>query len=87
MDGLYGDDNRMVAAAMAWSDDSGYYLYNSAFDPAHGDASPGVVLVSMLIERAIEEGLAVFDFLKGDEHYKIRLGAGERQLFVLEGRT
>ena len=34
IDGLYGDDSRMVAAAMSWSDESGYYLYNSAFDPA-----------------------------------------------------
>ena len=85
IDALYGDDNRMVAAAMAWSDDSGYYLYNSAFDPSAGDASPGVVLVSMLIERAIEEELPVFDFLKGDETYKFRLGAAERQLYVVEG--
>jgi CelD/BcsL family acetyltransferase involved in cellulose biosynthesis len=85
IDALYGDDNRMVAAAMAWSDDSGYYLYNSAFDPSAGDASPGVVLVSMLVERAIEEALPVFDFLKGDEPYKFRLGASERTLYVVEG--
>lgn len=85
IDGLYGDDNRMVAAAMSWSDENGYYLYNSAFDPSAGDASPGVVLISMLIEQAISEGAIVFDFLKGDETYKFRLGAEERQLYVVEG--
>ena len=87
VDGLYGDDDRMVAAAFAWSDGTGYYLYNSAYDPAAGEASPGVVLIAMLIERAIEEDLTVFDFLKGDEQYKFRLGAVPRQLYVVEGQA
>ena len=33
------------------------------------------------IEFAIEEGQAIFDFLKGDEAYKFRLGAEPRPLF------
>ena len=39
-----------------------------------------------MIETAIEEGLPRFDFLKGDEVYKFRLGAEERPLFRLEAR-
>ena len=48
-------------------------------------ASPGVVLVSMLIERAIEAEKRVFDFLKGDETYKFRLGAAPRPLYEVTG--
>jgi len=49
------------------------------------DALPGVVLVHELIESAIASGRTRFDFLKGDETYKVRLGAAARQLFTLEG--
>ena len=55
-------------------------LYNSAFDPALGSLAPGVVIVGLLIERAIEEGIAVFDLLRGDEAYKYRFGAQDREL-------
>ena len=48
-------------------------------------ASPGVVLFSSMIERQIERGVPVFDFLKGDEAYKYRHGAAPRPLFAIEG--
>ena len=38
-------------------------------------------MLSHLIERAIEDGKQVFDFLKGDETYKFRLGATARPLY------
>lgn len=87
LDALYGDDSGLAAAAIAYADGTGYYLYNSAFEPGFRHASPGVVLLSELIRSAIEAGLEVFDFLKGDETYKFRLGARKRSLFVVEGRT
>ena len=76
-----GEDGSPVAAAFGFEDDVAYYLYNSAFDPSAGRVSPGVVLVSLLIERAIATGKTIFDFLKGDEPYKFRLGAEPRPLF------
>lgn len=85
LDLLYGDGSRLAAAVMGYADESGYYLYNSAYDPAIRTASPGVVLLSELIRLAIEDDLEVFDFLKGDETYKLRLGARPRPLFVVEG--
>ena len=87
LDALYGDDPRPAAAVIGYADRSGYYLYNSAYDPDLRGASPGVVLLSELIRSAIESGLEVFDFLKGDETYKFRLGARSRSLFVVEGVT
>ena len=85
LDALYGDDPGLAAAVIGYSDRSGYYLYNSAYEPALRRASPGVVLLNELIRRSIDAGLEVFDFLKGDEVYKFRMGARPRPLFVVEG--
>jgi CelD/BcsL family acetyltransferase involved in cellulose biosynthesis len=75
----------MAAAGFGYHGADGYYLYNSAFDPTLREASPGVVLMASLIESAIEAARDVFDFLKGDEAYKYRLGAGERLLYTVSG--
>ena len=87
IDALYGDDPRLAAAVLGYADESGYYLYNSAYDPDLRHASPGVVLLSELIRLAIGNGMVVFDFLKGDETYKFRMGARPRSLFLVEGVT
>ena len=52
-----------------------FSLYNSAFDREYGQWSPGMVLISDMIRRSIDEGLATFDLLKGDLDYKKRFGA------------
>lgn len=75
------------AAAFGFETDDAYYYYNSAYDPAAAMASPGIVLLSTMIETEIERGATVLDFLKGDEPYKFRLGATSRPLYVIEGRT
>lgn len=74
-----------VAGAFGFLDADTYYLYNSGFAPEAGGASPGVVLVDRLIAAAIDRGLSRFDFLKGDERYKYRMGAAARPLLALEG--
>ena len=58
-------------------------LYNSGFDPEYREFSPGIVLVAHTIQRAIEEGLEVYDFLRGPEPYKYDFGAKDRDLFRL----
>ena len=81
VDSLVDNSGRTIAALFGWSDGRGYYLYNSAFDPAFQSASPGLVVLLSMIEVAIEAGLTTFDFLKGDEDYKVRLGAKPRPLY------
>jgi CelD/BcsL family acetyltransferase involved in cellulose biosynthesis len=75
-----------VAAAFGFVDANAFYLYNSAYVEDAADASPGIELFASMIERSIDGGLKRFDFLKGDEQYKYRLGAIDRPLTVLEGR-
>ena len=86
LDVLESEDGRIVAAAVGFQDADSYYLYNSAYDPSSAEASPGIVMLSNLIENAIANELRWFDFLKGDETYKYRLGAVERPRFVIEGQ-
>ncbi len=83
IDLLRDGDGRVSAAAFAFAEQGAYYLYNSAYDPEAAAASPGMVLLAMLIEQAVAEGRRVFDFLKGDEPYKYRLGARRRPLFEI----
>ena len=86
VDVLSGEDGRPTAATFSWADAGGFYLYNSAYERT-SEASPGIVLLSMLIELAIGADCRTFDFLKGDEPYKFRLGATPRPLFSFEGST
>lgn len=74
------EPGRAAAAIFGFVDETGYYLYNSGYDPDLAEASPGVVLLSVMIEQAIADGQERFDFLKGDEVYKFRLGAEPRPL-------
>ncbi|MDQ4065361.1 MAG: GNAT family N-acetyltransferase [Actinomycetota bacterium] len=64
-----------IASTFGFQHERKYYLYNSAYEPEAQRLSPGLVLVARLVERAIEEGLEVFDFLRGPERYKYQLGA------------
>lgn len=83
IDVLLDGAERPAAAIFSFEDDCGFYLYNSAFEPEVRLLSPGNVMLSHLIERSIERGHRFFDFLKGDEAYKFRLGAIARPLFVV----
>lgn len=78
------DGDTVLAAAFGFDDSEAYYLYNSAFDRAALDVSPGIVLIDALIGRSVERGQERFDFLKGSESYKRRFGAGRRRLVRLE---
>ena len=71
------------AAAFGFEHTEGYSLYNSAYNAALSDVSPGIVLTDRLIARSLEAGHDRFDFLKGDEVYKRRLGAVVRPLVHL----
>lgn len=78
--------DRAAACLLSYSDREGLYLYNSAYDPSLASASPGIAIIGTMIETAIEEGLPRFDFLKGDEEYKFRLGAEARPLYRVRAK-
>jgi len=51
------------------------WVYNSGFDARFSEFSPGWVLLSYLIQHAIQNGKSTFDFMRGEEDYKYRFGA------------
>lgn len=77
----FPDGERATACLFSYVDHEGVYLYNSSYDPDLRDASPGVAMIGSMIEQACSEGIPRFDFLRGDEAYKFRLGAEARPLY------
>jgi CelD/BcsL family acetyltransferase involved in cellulose biosynthesis len=67
-------DGHPLAMSIGFHGPRTFYLYNMAFDPTAARWSPGILLVTRLIERAIDDGLERFDFLRGLERYKLELG-------------
>ena len=57
------------------------YLYNSGYDAHYHDLSVGVLSKLLSIRTGIEAGCRRYDFLKGAEVYKKRIGGREVPLF------
>jgi len=77
-----------AAAAMLCFDYQGnVMLYNSGYDPAFSSLSPGIVLIANCLQDAISRRKARFDFLRGKEDYKYRLGGRDFPVYriVVEG--
>lgn len=87
LDALRGGDGDVFAVGVGFEDEDAHYLYNSAFDPDAAEAAPGLVLIDQLIGGAAATGKHRFDFLRGAEGYKRRMGAVERPLYRLEVRS
>jgi CelD/BcsL family acetyltransferase involved in cellulose biosynthesis len=71
-------DGVPAAAWYGWRVGPRYCYSLSGFDPAHGEDKLGFLLMAHTIERAAEEGSAVYDMLWGDEAYKRRFETGRR---------
>ena len=54
------------------------WVYNSARASKFDSLSPGISLMGLLIEEAIEAGNTDFDLMRGDEGYKYQLGGVDR---------
>ena len=62
-------------------------VYNSGLQPdKNSHLSPGIVLLSYNIKDAIKAHRSVFDFLRGNENYKYRMGAQDTRVFMLKAR-
>jgi CelD/BcsL family acetyltransferase involved in cellulose biosynthesis len=70
-----------VAAVMYFDYRDSIYLYNSGYDPQYGSLSVGLLSKALCIKDSIERGKKRFDFLKGREAYKSRLGGREVAIY------
>lgn len=63
-------------------------VYNSGLRPTLAShLSLGNVLLAYNIQNAIERGLQVFNFLRGNETYKYRMGAIDTRIYKLVARS
>ena len=74
-------DSRPVAALICFDYNSTICLYNSAYDSRFSSLSVGVLSKVLSIKDSIQNGRKKYDFLKGDEAYKHRLGGSEVPLY------
>ena len=47
-----------------------FYYYSSGYDLNYSSKSVGLVLLGLSVRNAVERGLSLYDFLRGDETYK-----------------
>ena len=75
-----------IAAMLIFDFNNEYNLYNSGYNSQYASLSAGQVLTAHTISTAIQEKKAVYDFLRGNEEYKFRLGGVASPVFdmVLE---
>lgn len=79
--GILELDKLPVAMVMGFDYNDTMYLYNSAYDPRYDYLSAGLLSKILYIEGSIKLGRGKFDFLKGAEEYKYRLGGKEIPLY------
>lgn len=76
-------DGTPVARTFSFENATTEFLYNCGFDPDFAHLAVGLASKAYAIENAIRRGKTRFDFLRGDEEYKRRLGGVPRQVYTL----
>ncbi len=74
-------DSLPVAAVAYFDYNNTTYLYNSGYDPSYRWLSVGLLSKVLCIKDSIERKKSKFDFLRGAEVYKYRLGGTEVPLY------
>lgn len=73
-----------IAAYVNFDYNNNILVYNSGLDPQKAAAlSPGIVCLCYNIQHAIENHRDTFNFLRGDEQYKYKMGGQDTAIFNL----
>ena len=73
-----------VAAYINFVYENRVLVYNSGLNhQEYGQLSPGIVLLAYNIQYAIEQGYQIYDFLRGGETYKYRMGGRDTAVMNL----
>lgn len=76
------DGDRTRAAMLVFHRGRRAYYYQSGWDPAIAELSPGSLCLARAIRTAIDERLTVLDLLRGDESYKRHWAGGCDETFT-----
>lgn len=80
-------DGAPVAMTLSFETGETAYLYNSGYDPEFSRLAAGLVSKAYAVRQAIALGKTRFDFLRGDEDYKRRLGGVNREIVTVRLRA
>ena len=74
------DQNVPITGLLAFLDRErgSFCFYISGFNSCYAALSPGTVIVAHSIREAIRGGYRIYDFLRGDDSYKLSFGARAR---------
>ena len=76
-----------TATYMNFTYQNAVLVYNSGLRvDAHSNLSPGIVLLAHNIRYAIENNFRAFDFLRGNEIYKYRMGGQDTHIYMLRAQ-
>ncbi len=78
-------DGKPIAGRYGFLYRGTYYAYQSGFDPAVAEDSPGEVLLGMVMEDLIGRGVSEFNFLRGAQPHKFHWTDRRRQTVRLDG--
>jgi CelD/BcsL family acetyltransferase involved in cellulose biosynthesis len=73
-------EGRPIASEIDLVDGDTVYGYQGGVDPQALDQSPGNLLLTVILQQAIESGRRAYDFLRGDELYKQHWNAAPVEL-------
>ena len=74
-------DDAVVAAVMCFDHAEAFHLYNNGYDEGYHYLSVGLLSKLYTIKESIQLGRKTYDFLKGTEVYKHRLGGKQIPLY------
>lgn len=73
-------DGKKAAGYLNFDYGNRIWVYNSGLDFSYRELSPGWVLLGYLLQWANEHGRSEFDFMRGDEDYKVKFGGLKRDV-------
>jgi CelD/BcsL family acetyltransferase involved in cellulose biosynthesis len=74
-------DDKIVAAVMCFDHGETFHLYNNGYDLKYHSLSVGLLSKLLTVKESIQLGKKKYDFLKGTEAYKHRLGGNQVPLY------
>jgi CelD/BcsL family acetyltransferase involved in cellulose biosynthesis len=77
-------DGRAIAFLYDFEETGVHYYQKGGYDPGLGRFSPSKVLLHLMVQRAFELGLERFEFLGGDEAYKLQWATATRDFALLQ---
>jgi CelD/BcsL family acetyltransferase involved in cellulose biosynthesis len=80
-------DGKAAAMLFSFENADTTFLYNSGYDPEFAPLAVGLLSKAYAVEDSIKRGKTSFDFLRGDEEYKRRLGGVPKEVVRLTMRA